>query len=67
MYPILSPGKDAKATVTMALPEAIGITEASEHKEAAQKFVEWYTSADMQKEFYNKEHFQIELHVKMLH
>ena len=50
--PILSPGKDAKATVTMALPEAIGITEASEHKEAAQKFVEWYTSADMQKEFY---------------
>ena len=50
--PILSPGKDAKATVTMALPEAIGITEASEHKEAAQKFVEWYTSADMQEEFY---------------
>lgn len=50
--PILSPGKDAKATVTMALPEAIGITEASKHKEAAQKFVEWYTSADIQKEFY---------------
>lgn len=49
--PILSPGKDAKATVTMALPEAIGVMEASEHKEAAQKFVEWYTSADMQKEF----------------
>ena len=34
----------------MALPEALGITAASEHKEAAKKFVEWYTSADMQKE-----------------
>lgn len=51
--PILSPGKDAKATVTMALPEAIGVTEASENKEAAQKFVEWYTSADMQKELHS--------------
>lgn len=50
--PILSPGKDAKATVTMALPEAIGVMEASEHKEAAKKFVEWYTSADMQKELH---------------
>ena len=50
--PILSPGKDAKATVTMALPEAIGVMETSENKEAAQKFVEWYTSADMQKELY---------------
>lgn len=49
--PILSPGKDGKATVTMALPEAIGIMKTSENKEAAKKFVEWYTSADMQKEF----------------
>ena len=47
---ILVPGKDAKATQTMALPEAIGVTKASENKEAAQKFVEWYTSADMQKQ-----------------
>lgn len=48
--PILAPGKDGKAEKTMALPEALGITAASEHKEAAKKFVEWYTSADMQKE-----------------
>lgn len=48
--PILVPGKDAKATQTMALPEAIGVTKTSEHKEAAKKFVEWYTSADMQKQ-----------------
>ena len=41
---------DAKATQTMALPEAIGVTKTSEHKEAAKKFVEWYTSADMQKQ-----------------
>lgn len=48
--PILSPGKDAVATQTMALPEALGVTTASGNKEAAKKFVEWYTSADMQKE-----------------
>lgn len=49
--PILSPGKDSTAAQTMALPEALGITKTSENKEAAQKFIEWYTSADMQKEF----------------
>lgn len=48
--PILAPGKDGKAEKTMALPEALGITAASEHKESAKKFIEWYTSADMQKE-----------------
>lgn len=47
---ILAPGKDGKATTTMALPEALGVTSASENKEAAKKFIEWYTSADMQKE-----------------
>lgn len=46
--PILVPGKDAKATVTMALPEALGVTKFSENKEDAKKFIEWYTSADMQ-------------------
>ena len=48
--PILAPGKDAVATQTMALPEALGVTSASENKEAAKAFIEWYTSADMQKE-----------------
>lgn len=49
--PVLSPGKDGKASVTMALPEAIGIMKTSENKEAAKAFVEWYTSDEMQKEF----------------
>ena len=44
------PGKEAKSEVTMALPEGLGVTKFSENKEAAKKFVEWYTSADMQKE-----------------
>lgn len=48
--PVLVPGKDAKAKQTMALPEAFGITKTSENKEAARTFIEWYTSADMQKE-----------------
>ena len=48
--PVLSPGKEGTAAQTMALPEALGVTKASENKEAAKKFIEWYTSADMQKE-----------------
>ncbi len=48
--PILVPGKGAKATKTMALPEALGVTKASKNKDAAKKFIEWYTSADMQKQ-----------------
>ena len=48
--PILVPGKDGKAAQTMPLPEAIGVSSLSENKEAAKKFVEWYTSADMQKQ-----------------
>lgn len=48
--PILVPGKDGKAEQTMPLPEAIGVSSLSENKEAAKKFVEWYTSADMQKQ-----------------
>ena len=47
--PILTPGKEGKSEVTMALPEALGVTKFSKNKEAAKKFVEWYTSADMQK------------------
>lgn len=48
--PILAPGKEGTAEKTMALPEALGVTATSKYKEAAKKFVEWYTSADMQKE-----------------
>lgn len=49
---ILLPGKDAAAEQTMPLPEAIGVTKFSKNKEAAKKFVEWYTSADTQKQLY---------------
>lgn len=47
--PILVPGKEGKSDKTMALPEGLGVTKFSENKEAAKKFVEWYTSSDMQK------------------
>ena len=32
----------------MALPEALGITKFSKNKEAARKFIDWYTSAEIQ-------------------
>ena len=47
--PILVPGKEGKSEKTMALPEGIGVTKFSKNKEAAKKFVEWYTSPEMQK------------------
>ena len=50
IVPIMTPGKDGKAQQTMPLPEAIGVSSLSENKEAAKTFVEWYTSADMQKQ-----------------
>ena len=46
--PILMPGKSDTAKHTMALPEALGITKFSKNKEAARKFIDWYTSADIQ-------------------
>ena len=52
IVPILLPGKTGTSQVTMPLPEAIGVTKFSEHKEAAKKFVEWYTSAETQKKLY---------------
>jgi len=44
----LLPGKTDVSAATTALPEAVGVLAASQHKEAAQKFVEWYTSPDIQ-------------------
>lgn len=46
--PILMPGTVANAHHTMALPEALGITKFSKNKEAARKFIDWYTSAEIQ-------------------
>ena len=52
IVPILLPGTDGTSPQTMALPEAVGITSISENKEAAQEFVKWYSSADVQKRMY---------------
>lgn len=48
VVPILMPGKDDVAKNTMALPEALGITKFSKNKEAAKKFIDWYTSKEVQ-------------------
>lgn len=48
VVPILLPGRTATSDKTYALPEAIGISKLSKNKEAAEKFVKWYTSAEMQ-------------------
>lgn len=53
IVPILLPGRTGTSEKTMALPEAVGITSFSENKEAAQKFVKWYSSADIQKRMYS--------------
>lgn len=52
IVPILLPGTDGTSPQTMALPEAVGITSFSENKEAAQEFIKWYSSADIQKRMY---------------
>ena len=52
--PILLPGKTAPSDKTMALPEGIGVTKYSKNKEAAEKFVKWYTSAKMQEQLFEK-------------
>ncbi len=51
---ILPPGKNEKATQTMALTEAVGVSSLSENKEAAKKFVEWYTSKNSQRAFFKE-------------
>lgn len=51
---ILPPGKDGKATKTMALTEAVGVSSLSENKEAAEKFVKWYTSKETQRKFFKE-------------
>lgn len=51
---IVPPGENGKATQTMALTEAVGVSSLSENKEAAKKFVEWYTSKKTQKAFFKE-------------
>ncbi|WP_297488547.1 extracellular solute-binding protein [uncultured Cetobacterium sp.] len=50
---VLPPGEKTTAKQTMALTEALGVSSFSKNKEAAQKFVKWYTSKKIQKELYN--------------
>ena len=54
MEVILPPGKDSKATQTMALTEVVGVSSLSENKEAAKEFVKWYTSKETQKAFFKE-------------
>lgn len=42
------PTPNGPATYTVAFPEGLGISAYSEHKEAAKKFIEWYTAKDTQ-------------------
>lgn len=53
VMPIAPPGKTGKAEQTMALVEGIGVTKYSENKEAAETFVKWYTSKDIQAKLYD--------------
>lgn len=52
---MLIPGRADAPTTSFALPEGIGITAYSENKEAAKKFVEWYTSPETQLSLYDSQ------------
>lgn len=54
VVPVLIPGKDANSTSTVPFAEAVGISPYSENKEAAKKFVQWYTSKETQYKLYEK-------------
>lgn len=54
LAPMLVPGCGSIDTATFALPEGIGISKYSENKEAALKFVEWYTSPEIQIKLYKE-------------
>lgn len=48
VMPIIPPGDKGKTEQTMAFVEGIGVTKYSKNKEAAEKFVKWYTSKESQ-------------------
>ena len=49
---MLVPGGPGIKTNTFGLPEGIGIPKFSENKEAAWKFIEWFTSEETEKTLY---------------
>lgn len=50
--PILVPGNETVKTATFALPEGVGVSKFSQNKEAALKYVQWFTSPKVQVENY---------------
>lgn len=52
---IMLPGKDGKATSTLAFTEALGVSSFSENKEAAHKFIEYMASPEAQEKFYDSQ------------
>ena len=51
---IVPPGDTVKAKQTMSLTEGIGVLKYSKNKEAAETFVQWYTSRKMQARLYTE-------------
>jgi len=51
---IIPPGDTAKAKQTMSLTEGIGVLKYSKNKEAAETFIKWYTSKEMQAKLYSE-------------
>ena len=49
---MLVPGNGTIKSATFALPEGVGISKFSQNKEAALKFVQWYTSPETQVKLY---------------
>ena len=54
MIPILLPGKEAQAEATTPFAEAVGISPYSKNPEGAKKFVEWYSSPEVQYQLYEE-------------
>ena len=52
--PTLVPGNGEVRSASFALPEGIGVSKFSEHKEEAIAFVKWYTSPDVQIALYGE-------------
>ena len=48
VQPILLPGSTGPSEKTFALPEGVGVTSFSKNKEAAKKYVAWFTSPETQ-------------------
>lgn len=50
---ILMPGQDGTAKQTNPFPEAVAINKFSKHKEAAEEYIRWFTSPEIQERFFD--------------